>query len=326
MPLQPRTSDRESASYSGRFVQTRMLGGVLCVVALLIGMGSQCAAQELFLLPELPDEFEVLEELPLTTAPPPWLHGQMEEESEPIETDRHDFTQSARTVDPGTLQIEAGYTFFYRDYREEIETAHTLPETVVRYGLIEGLEFRVRTNYVWQFRDEEGEQDGAEDIRWGFKLQISEPEGWRPESALRLLSTIPSGGDAWSTDRMEFGADYVYAWDIADGINLAGSSGFATNGAGEYSLGGALEGEAQNFIAYAQSAALGLEMTEKSEVYFEWYTLWTQGLSNEQVLTFFNIGLDYRLTDNLVIDVRVGKGLSDEADDFFAGAGGGIRF
>ena len=256
-----------------------------------------------------------------------WLHPGRQRD--PIETDRHDFTQSSRTVGRGVLQIEAGYTFFYRDYREEVEKSHTLPETVFRYGITDDIEFRVRANYVWQFRDGEedtGDPEGAEDIRWGFKFQLTDACGKVPESALRVISTLPSGGEAFSTDRMELGIDYVYAWEIADGVELAGSTGFATNGAGEYSLGGQLEEETQNFVAIAQSAALGFELSEQSELYLEWYTLWTNGLSDELVLTFINIGIDYRLTDDLVIDFRIGKGLSAEADDLFVGAGGGIRF
>ncbi len=46
----------------------------------------------------------------------------------PIETDRHDFTQSARTVGRGVVQLESGYSYFYKDTDDEIEQAHTMPE------------------------------------------------------------------------------------------------------------------------------------------------------------------------------------------------------
>jgi hypothetical protein len=251
---------------------------------------------------------------------------------DPIETDRHDFTQSPRVLDVGMVQIESGYTFFYKDRNEEIETSHTLPEMLVRVGIAEGLEFRVRWNYAWTFRESEEEvtdEDGAEDIRWGLKLQVTEECGGRPVSALRLESTVPTGGDAFSTDRMEFGLDYVYAWDIVEGLNLAASTGFYTNGAGEFSFGGSegLEGTGEDrFLAYAQSVALGIELTDSSELYLEYYGIWTDGLADERVLNFFNAGVDYLVTDDFVLDVRAGVGLSDEADDFFIGVGGGYRF
>ncbi|MCA9067593.1 MAG: hypothetical protein KDA84_01635, partial [Planctomycetaceae bacterium] len=46
--------------------------------------------------------------------------GQSERELEPIETDRHDFTQSPRTVGAGVVQFEGGYSYFYKDQKEEI--------------------------------------------------------------------------------------------------------------------------------------------------------------------------------------------------------------
>ena len=54
---------------------------------------------------------------------------------EPIETDRHDFTQSARTVGRGVVQLESGYSYFYKDTDHEIEHAHTMPEMLWRWGV-----------------------------------------------------------------------------------------------------------------------------------------------------------------------------------------------
>ena len=38
------------------------------------------------------------------------------------------------------------------------------------------------------------------------------------------------------------------------------------------------------------------------------------------------MGVDYYVTDDFVLDVRVGKGLTNDSDDFFTGIGGGYRF
>ena len=43
---------------------------------------------------------------------------------ERIETDRHDFTQSTKTVGRGVVQFEGGYTFFYKDTDEDRDIAH----------------------------------------------------------------------------------------------------------------------------------------------------------------------------------------------------------
>ncbi len=41
---------------------------------------------------------------------------------------------------------------------------------------------------------------------------------------------------------------------------------------------------------------------------------------------FFDTGLDYRVTNDLVLDLRVGVSLTPDSDDFFTGVGGCCRF
>jgi hypothetical protein len=255
---------------------------------------------------------------------------------EPIETDRHDFTQSARTVGRGVAQIEAGYTYYYKDGADEIENSHTGPEMLLRYGLSEDIEFRLRWNYAWIFKsakdehEEVNDLDGAQDLIWGFKLQLTEQECGRPEMALRLASTVPTGGSDFTTNGVEIGADVVYAWELANGWELAGSSGAFRNGGGEFSLvalgstGGM--GLTSDFVAWAQSVALGIPLNERMELYLEYYTIFSDGLPQEFTLGFVNAGVDFLITDDLVFDIRLARGLTSDSDDLFAGVGGGIRF
>ena len=158
---------------------------------------------------------------------------------ERIETDRHDFTQSPKTVGRGVGVIEMGYTYFYEDTGAEIEQSHVTPEMMLRVGLTEDIEFRVMWNYAWRTIDGEDEPtavEGAEDLRWSFKLRTTEQAGLVPDSAIKIASTAPTGGHAWTTDRVEFGLLYIYEWKIADGWTLAGSSGLLTQALGDFGL------------------------------------------------------------------------------------------
>ena len=84
---------------------------------------------------------------------------------ERIETERHDFTQSAVTVGRGVVQLESGYSYFYKDTDEEVESSHTIPEMLLRVGLSEDIEFRIRWNQAWQFIDEaRSERSGRPEI------------------------------------------------------------------------------------------------------------------------------------------------------------------
>lgn len=244
---------------------------------------------------------------------------------ERIETERHDFTQSATTVGCGVFQIEGGYTYFYKDHEHEIEQSHTGPELLLRYGLSDDIEFRLRWNYAWRFVDGGDDLQGAEDLRPSIKLGITDQECWIPESALEVRMTVPSGGNAWTTDRVEFGLDYIYAWEVGECWELYGSTGFGTDGLGDFGL-LPEEPASDRFLAWSQSVGIGCDLTERSVLYAEYYGLFSQDLEHDFSIHVFNLGLDYYVSNNFVLDLRVGKGLSDDADDLFVGAGGGYRF
>ena len=246
--------------------------------------------------------------------------------TERIETERHDFTQSVETLGPGGVQWEFGYTYLYSDHNDEIEHAHTAPETMIRFGLTDNIEFRLRTNYAWEFGEEH--RAGSEDLRWSFKLGMTEYDEcfhWRPESALELRFTTPTAGETFSTDRVEFGLDYIYGWPITERLELYGSTGYMTNGLGDFALVGDPASE-DSFNAWSQSFAFGLELTESSTIYSEFFGIFTDGREDDLSLVFYNIGIDYYVTDDFVLDVRSGLGLTEESEDFFVGVGGGVRF
>jgi hypothetical protein len=256
----------------------------------------------------------------------PW-YCQRDPCEERIETERHDFTQSAFTVGRGVVQLESGYTYIFNDDDGEIESSHTFPEMMLRVGLTEDIEFRVRWNYVWQFNDEASDRIGSEDLRYSLKFQMTRQSrsGFLPSSALELRGTAPTGAEEFSTKQVEFSFDYIYEWKLSRGVAVAGSTGFGTNGFADFGLVGE-EPAADRFHAMSQSAVIGFELTESNTAYAEWYGIFSDGRKDEFVISVFNVGVDHYVTDNFVLDWRAGIGLSDDADDFFTGVGGGYRF
>jgi hypothetical protein len=244
---------------------------------------------------------------------------------ERIETDRHDFTQSTKTVGCGVWQIEAGYSYFYKDADDEIEQSHTTPEMLLRWGVSDDIEFRLRWNYAWRFIDEADNLQGAEDLRWSFKLGVTESECWLPESALEIRFTAPTGGSDWSTEHIEFGLDYIYGWELCNGWELSASTGFDTDALGDI---GFLPEEPtdDHFMAWHQSVALGMELSEYVTLYSEIYGVFSHAAEDDFSIVIYNMGIDYFVTDNFVLDVRAGVGLTEDSDDLFTGFGGGYRF
>jgi hypothetical protein len=86
------------------------------------------------------------------------------------------------------------------------------------------------------------------------------------------------------------------------------------------------EPASEHFNVWHQSLALGTELTERMTMYNEWVGLYSTGLETEFSIGLYSIGVDYYVTDNFVIDVRVGVGLTQDSDDFFSGVGGGYRY
>lgn len=198
---------------------------------------------------------------------------------------------------------------------------------LLRLGLTEDIEFRVRWNRAWSFIDEEEDRRGSEDLRFSLKLQMTreDPCSCRPTSALEIRGSAPTGGNDFSTDSAEFGLDYIYQWELREGLTVAGSTGFGSNGFGDFGLVGEAPGE-DNFTAISQSAVIGRELSEQNTLYVEWYGIFSTGLENEYSVSVFNIGVDHYVTENFVVDIRSGVGLTDDSDDFFIGVGGGYRF
>jgi hypothetical protein len=119
--------------------------------------------------------------------------------------------------------------------------------------------------------------------------------------------------------------DYIYGWKLNQDWTLYGSTGYAPGGLGDFSF-QPDEQESDRFVVVSQSIAVGTDLTEKNTVYGEWFGLFSDGLENNFSLSFFNVGVDHYFTDNFLIDFRIGVGLTDDSEDFFAGVGGGVRF
>lgn len=252
---------------------------------------------------------------------------QREPYEERIETERHDFTQSATTVGRHVFQIESGYTYLYKDNGHEIESAHEFPETLLRFGLSEDIEVRLRWSHVWAFIKEDDDRIGAEDLRFGLKLQMTRERcGSRlPTSAIEIRGSAPTASETYSTGNAQFSLDYIYQWELAERVSLAGSTSFGTNG---YAVAALLPENAKDddFMNWAQSVALGLELTEENTMYLEWFGIVSDGLADEYTISIFNLGVDHYFTDNFVADIRFGFGLTNDSEDFFSGIGGGYRF
>jgi Putative MetA-pathway of phenol degradation len=241
--------------------------------------------------------------------------------SEPLVTDRPDFTESSVTVGMGVVQYETGYTFTYNDDDGSVTKEHSYPEALFRIGMLaEWFELRLGWNYGESaetvFGDDNSNLEGAEDLYVGAKLALTPQSGCLPETGVILQGTVPTGANAFTAGEVLPGVNFIYGWDVNDFFSVGGGT----------QANRALDDNGEDFyVEFAQSITTGYGWTEKFGGYAEWYMFAPAGAETARNQQYFNAGFSYLLTDNFQWDIRAGVGLNEAADDFFTGSGFSIR-
>ncbi|MBM4092917.1 MAG: transporter [Planctomycetes bacterium] len=241
---------------------------------------------------------------------------------EPLVTDRPDFTESSVTVGRGVTQLEMGYTFVHDREPGASLDGHAFPDLLVRQGLLaEWLELRV--GWTWLVENEtfgnvRETRGRSSDLLVGFKLALTPQEGILPEMAMVPQMFIPVADDpVLGGGELLPGLNWIYAWDLSDRMYAAGSSQL---------LRALDDATGRPYALYVQSWACGYSVTERLGSYVEWFVFVPDGADEARTQHYLNGGLTYLISDNIQLDLRAGFGLSDAADDFFAGPGLSIRF
>jgi len=238
----------------------------------------------------------------------------------PLVTDRPDFTEASSTVGLGVAQLEFGYTYSYDSDGSQSTRINSFGEPLLRVGMLaEWLEFRIAL-FPLEERTRSGgasnTDSGVADLYLGFKIALTPQEGWLPEMALIPQMNVPTGSSAFTSDSVEPGVNWIYAWAINDCISTAGS----TQGNRR------IDDSGEAYLEMAQSWTIGYSLTDNIGAYTEWFALIPNGADTAQIEHYANGGFTYLLSNDVQWDIRVGTGLNDQAIDFFAGTGLTIRF
>lgn len=238
---------------------------------------------------------------------------------EPLVSDRPDFTEASTTVGLGVWQLEAGYTYTFDRDGSDHEKQHSFPETLLRVGIFaEWLELRVAYNHASSGARQSGvfqSETGGTDLYLGLKIALTPQEGILPEMAIMPQMTVPTGHDAFTSDRVLPGVNWLYGWDLNDFLSF----GASTQGNID------VEDNGDSFLVMAQSATIGYSLTDRVGAYTEYFGLYPTGATTALPENYFNGGFTFLVTNNLQLDIRAGVGLNDAADDYFLGSGFVIR-
>ena len=256
--------------------------------------------------------------------------GSLQGQRGPLVADRPDFTEAAATVGRGVVQLEFGYTYEYdrpEGGRGGVWT-HSLGEPLLRIGVLgERLELRLGLSPVSVGAGADGRsftETGMEDLYLGTKLLLTEQEGLRPAMAVLPQVTVPTGSDAFTSDRTLPGVNFIYGWDLSEDVSLAGST--QVNRALSDAGGGGPRGGAAEYAEWAQSAVAGFSVGARAGVYAEWFAFFHAEADGTRAEHYANGGFTWSFSDDLQWDIRAGVGLNESATGFFTGTGLVVRF
>lgn len=241
--------------------------------------------------------------------------------SEPLVSDRPDFTEASSTVGRGVSQYEVGYTYTYDVDGGTRVRSQSIGEPLLRRGMFADW-FELRLGL---FPVNERVRDGAssrttvgtEDLYLGAKLGITPQDGLLPEMALIPQMTVPTGSEEFSTGEVLPGALWAYSWELESGCELSANT----------QVNRAIDDlSARTYWEMAQSVAIGFDLVGRFGGYTEWYAMFPSSSESARVEHYFNGGITYLCHKDLQLDFRAGTGLSESSDDFFLGIGFVARF
>ncbi len=231
-----------------------------------------------------------------------------------METDRPDFTEGTSAITPGHVQIEMGYTFTYDGQNERRE--HVLPEALFRVGLLDGLELRVAEE-GWIHEESSNEEDieGVLDLGVGIKHEMYKQQGRFPSLSFILESSLPTGGSKVSADDLQPELKILWAYDLTTDTSLGGNLNFSSP----------VEDD-ERYFEGAASLVLGYGFTPCVGGYLEYFGFYPNHDAPDSISTHYaNGGFTYAVTRDIQLDIRMGVGLNDQADDLFFGTGLAVR-
>ncbi len=250
------------------------------------------------------------------------LHGQKvyAERSLPeLVTDRPDQTESSIVVLPGIIQVETGILYTEEDEASPHSRKLALPGTLFRIGLFDRVELRLGFD---GFIAEDGtdEEDGIGDSEVGVKVFFTEEKGLRPEMAFLASLSLPTGENAFSSERKDPSFRFLFSHSLTEHLALGTNLGMAWGTkANESGVG------LNTLSTFQYTISLGMGLTDKVGSYLEFFGDMPMSDKGNPAHSF-NGGVTYLLKDQLQFDVSSGFGLSQSAEDWFVGTGVSFAF
>lgn len=228
-------------------------------------------------------------------------------QAQPIDTDRPTFTDSVTTVEKGQIQLEGGYT----RYTGGGVRVDTFGESLLRYGLNDNVEVRAYGNSYQVTRTAVGNFTGLQDSGVGTKIRLvkGETKVLRPNVSVELNMSLPTGARNFRSNYQPQGK-VLLGWNLGKDTKLESALELTRADLG------------RRVNQTAQSAAITHQVNDRVGAFVEVYNINPGGMGSTSTT---QTGVMYRVSNDLQLDLRVGRDISGGSREFF-GMGAGYRF
>jgi hypothetical protein len=227
----------------------------------------------------------------------------------PLVTDRPDFTESSEVVGPGILQIESGFSYARDSGIGEV----TVPGSLLRIGLNKRSELRIGTDGYFTAGQGRNRLSGFSDVELAAKLRLFDRDRTGVDIAVIPLLSLPTGSSNVSSGGVDPTVKLTWARDLPAGIGVSGN----------YNVSSLSDAEGR-FVQQALSVSFDHDLTLGLGGYLEVFGFTPMARDAGAGWTI-DSGVSRQIGGNLQFDVEGGRGLTDDAANWFVGFGVALR-
>jgi hypothetical protein len=203
-----------------------------------------------------------------------------------ISADRPGMSTPPSLVEPGSFQIETGFSYEENRLSKPDQDNTHFNSTLFRFGINKNSEIRFQTDYI-KIKTDSVKIRGFNPFSLGTKLLISDARGILPKTSFLFNLTLPYFGEKKLRPNNFAPSIFLLMQnDLTEKINIC------------YNVGLIYDGVSPNPMKFA-ALCIGYGITDKLNAFIENYNLW-QNLTNS--VYFIDFGFAYIIGKNIQLD------------------------
>jgi hypothetical protein len=239
--------------------------------------------------------------------------GEVAAQEPELVTDRPDFTESSETVGRGYVQVESGLAY-ERDGRGAERTGTlTAPVSLARVGVARRVELRLGTDGVFSSSVGLERVTGMADLEAGVKVRFLDQSHAGVDMTVIPMVSFPTGSHEVSSGEVDPTVKLTWARSLPSGFGVSGN----------YNVGSLTEA-GRRLAQQALSVSLGHDLPGGFGGYIEAFGFMPMSRGTGAGWTLDG-GISRLFGRNVQLDLEAGRGVTDDASDWFVGFGFAFR-